>query len=98
MNSATASGAATMSSRRSASRLIKQPRLRNDFSPERLSQSAFGNQFVMGQRPAPCYRLRGHADDIREQDRYQAMNRIPTLDGWRGIAILLVLIEHTGTA
>src|ERR1017187_5705530 len=44
MNSATASGAATMSSRRSASRLIKQPRLRNDFSPERLSQSAFGNQ------------------------------------------------------
>jgi peptidoglycan/LPS O-acetylase OafA/YrhL len=26
------------------------------------------------------------------------MNRIPTLDGWRGIAILLVLFEHTEAA
>src|SRR5579863_1674550 len=34
----------------------------------------------------PCYTFR------------QIMNRIPTLDGWRGIAILMVLAAHLQTS
>src|ERR1039458_5259040 len=72
MNSATASGAATMSSRRSASRLIKQPRLRNDFSPKRLSQSAFRNQIHLAAQKltqlVPCSDM-SHQADIRSRQK-----------------------------
>jgi peptidoglycan/LPS O-acetylase OafA/YrhL len=29
---------------------------------------------------------------------YSSDSRIPTLDGWRGIAILMVVVTHTGFA
>ncbi|MGD0519882.1 MAG: hypothetical protein ABSA48_01385 [Terracidiphilus sp.] len=35
---------------------------------------------------------------VRLQARRALMNRIPTLDGWRGIAIALVLFDHTQAA
>src|ERR1035438_4164867 len=72
MNSATASAAATMSSRRSASRLIKQPRLRNDFSPERLSQSAFRNQIHLAAQKLAQLALRcemAQQADIRSRQK-----------------------------
>src|ERR1022692_4313608 len=72
MNSATASAAATMSSRRSASRLIKQPAFGTVSSPERLSQSAFRNQIHLAAQKlaqlALCCEMAQQAD-IRSRQK-----------------------------